>query len=194
MFHHFRSFWTILTIFDNFWQFLIFNFFLFSYSEFFPVVLTPADLWYHTWFPRYRHLTLFVTYWQTDEEQEELRIIGVGRTKHTPPRLVFCKFSFGNSIFEANWETGSCAMLTAQHCSLLSSLFTLCSGLRPLSCGGCLFVCFHLLVFIWKQRLRGQMTNSNCLVAYLHSAQGCDPSPVQWRMFNCSPPFFSSSS
>ena len=27
----------------------------FSYSEFFPVFLTSADLRYHAWFPRYRH-------------------------------------------------------------------------------------------------------------------------------------------
>ena len=32
---------------------------MFFNSEFFPVVLTPADPWYHAWFPRYRHLTLF---------------------------------------------------------------------------------------------------------------------------------------
>ena len=30
------------------------------YSEFFLVVLTPADLWYHSRFPRYRHLAVFV--------------------------------------------------------------------------------------------------------------------------------------
>ena len=55
-------------------------FFKFSFSElFFSVVLTPADLWYHAWFPRYRHLTLFVTQEQEQQQQEqELGILGVG--------------------------------------------------------------------------------------------------------------------
>ena len=39
-----------------------------------PVVLKPADLCYHAWFPRYRHLTLFVT----QQQEQELGILGVG--------------------------------------------------------------------------------------------------------------------
>ena len=41
--------------------FCLFFIFFCLYSEFFLVVLTPADLWYHSWFPRYRHLAVFVT-------------------------------------------------------------------------------------------------------------------------------------
>ena len=69
-FDHFDHFWPFLTIFDHFWPFLtIFNKFLafffwilnFLIQNFFPVVLTPADLWYHAWFPRYCQSALFVT-------------------------------------------------------------------------------------------------------------------------------------
>ena len=35
------------------------NFFFFISIPLFPVVLTPADLWYHSRFPRYRHLAVF---------------------------------------------------------------------------------------------------------------------------------------
>ena len=40
---------------------------IFCLFLFFPVILTPADLWYHSGFPRYRHLTVFVmrTYEET---------------------------------------------------------------------------------------------------------------------------------
>ena len=44
-----------------------------SYSECFLVVLTPAYLWYHAWFPRYRHLTLFVT---QQQQEQELFLVG----------------------------------------------------------------------------------------------------------------------
>ena len=38
-----------------------------------------ADLWYHAWFPRYCHLTLFVTEQeQEQQQQQELGILGVG--------------------------------------------------------------------------------------------------------------------
>ena len=47
--------------------------FLFVFRIFFPVVLTPADLWYHSRFPRYRHVTVFVT----RRGEEELGILGV---------------------------------------------------------------------------------------------------------------------
>ena len=46
------------------------------YSEFFLGVLTPADLWYLSWFPRYRHVTVFVT-------QQELGILVVGLDTNT---------------------------------------------------------------------------------------------------------------
>ena len=43
------------------WFVLYFLLYISLYSDFFPVVLTPADLWYHSRFPRYRHLAVFVT-------------------------------------------------------------------------------------------------------------------------------------
>ena len=54
---------TFLISFDAFCLSSICHFFslflFFFYSEFF--VSTPADLRYHYWFPRYRHVTIFVT-------------------------------------------------------------------------------------------------------------------------------------
>ena len=70
---HFGPFQTILDhfqlfFFSFFWNFLIQNF---------SVVLTPADLWYHAWFQRYCHVTLFVTVEQEQQEQQELGMLGV---------------------------------------------------------------------------------------------------------------------
>ena len=44
-----------------FLNFCLFDVFLCYLFRFFPVVFTPADLWYHVWFLRYRHVTVFVT-------------------------------------------------------------------------------------------------------------------------------------
>ena len=46
-------------------------------ARFFPVILTPADLWYHSRFPRYWHLTVFVTQHE-DVHEQELGILVVG--------------------------------------------------------------------------------------------------------------------
>ena len=35
--------------------------FWFCFQNLFLLVLTPSDLWYQTWFPKYRHVTGFVT-------------------------------------------------------------------------------------------------------------------------------------
>ena len=44
----------------------------------FPVVLTPADIFYHSCFPRYRQVTVFVTRRGEEDMQEELGILVVG--------------------------------------------------------------------------------------------------------------------
>ena len=62
---------------ENETVFVYYFFLKFFIQNFFLVVLTPADLWYHAWFPRYRHLTLFVTEQEQEEEEQELGILGV---------------------------------------------------------------------------------------------------------------------
>ena len=82
IFDHFRQFWTIsdhfwrvdhlwkcFTILDHFRQFWQFWNIL---TLFGPNLNFFGDLWYYAWFPRYCHVTLFVT-----DEQQELGILGV---------------------------------------------------------------------------------------------------------------------
>ena len=56
------AFFGKLGIFGKFSFIIIINIILnFLIQNLFPVVLTPADLWYHAWFPRYCQSALFVT-------------------------------------------------------------------------------------------------------------------------------------
>ena len=59
--------------------------------------MTPADLWYHACFPRYRHLTLFVTEQEQEQEQQELGILGVGFIFSQYEKLMLFVFVFGQT-------------------------------------------------------------------------------------------------
>ena len=66
-------FQTLLNLRRNFWFFQNNCGF---FPRIFPVILTPADLWYLCWFPRYHHPDFFVTEWRRG--LQELRILVVG--------------------------------------------------------------------------------------------------------------------
>ena len=57
------------------WKLSFFKFLFQKCCHIFPVVLTPADIFYHSRFPRYRQVTVFVT--QRNFVTQELGILGV---------------------------------------------------------------------------------------------------------------------
>ena len=89
-------FWPLLTILDPFDYFR--PCLTICLQNFFLVILVPADLWYHTWFPRSRILTLFVT----DGRTQKLGILRVRCKKNIfdSPRIF--QLEKKNKQFERN--------------------------------------------------------------------------------------------